>query len=64
MFFDDKEDYVDDYNAKIKALASYGNTPQQIADIHRRGRKNSSPAGSTIYQDPEYVEIFNRYYNK
>lgn len=56
-----QEEYI---NAKIRALAARGNTPQQIADIHRRGVKNSSPAGSTVYQDPGYVDIFNQYYNK
>lgn len=48
----------------VEDTLSRGNTPQQVADIHRRGVKNSSPAGSNVYQDPKYVETFNSYYNK
>ena len=51
----------------IKNMADYynkqGYTPQQIADIHRRGYKKSGPAGSSQYQDPEYVNKFNTIYN-
>ena len=37
-------------------------TPEQIADIHRRGFKNSSDPGSDVYQDQEYVEKFVKNY--
>jgi hypothetical protein len=40
-----------------------GYTPQQIADIHRKGFKNSDIPGGTRYQSPGYVEEFNRRYN-
>jgi len=41
-----------------------GYTPQQIADIHRRGYKNSGAPGSEVYQDPDYVAKFNSTYLK
>jgi hypothetical protein len=56
-----QEEYME---KKVQALLARGNTPQQVADIHRRGVKNSSPAGSNIYQDPAYVDIFNQIYLK
>jgi len=55
-----QEEYI---QGKIKTLLGRGNTPQQVADIHRRGVKGSSPAGSNIYQDPDYVATFNAGYN-
>ena len=64
-YFQNNPSAQDEYMRKfIEDTLSRGNTPQQVADIHRRGVKNSSPAGSNIYQDPKYVEIFNSYYNK
>lgn len=40
-----------------------GYTPQQIADIHRKGFTNSSDPGSNKYQSPEYVKSFNSVFN-
>lgn len=54
-----QETYMDN---KIKKLSKEKHTPEQVADIHRRGIKNSSPAGSDIYQDPKYVRKFQRNY--
>ncbi len=48
---------------KAKMLSEKGYTPQQIADIHRRGYTKSGPPGTNIYQDPKYVEKFNANYN-
>lgn len=48
---------------KAKMLSEKGYTPQQIADIHRRGYTKSSAPGTAIYQDPMYVEKFNANYN-
>lgn len=45
---------------KIKYLKDTGHTPEQIADIHRRGITKAGPAGSKVYQDPEYVANFSR----
>ena len=56
-----QDEYI---KAKIKTLALRGNTPEQIADIHRRGVANSSPAGSRVYQDPKYVKDFQTAYNR
>ena len=39
-----------------------GYTPQQIADIHRKGFKNSDVPGGTRYQSPGYVAEFNKAY--
>jgi len=64
-YFQNNPSAQDEYMRRfVEDTLSRGNTPQQVADIHRRGVKNSSPAGSNIYQDPKYVEIFNSYYNK
>lgn len=48
---------------KADYYTKQGYTPQQIADIHRRGYKKSGPAGSSQYQDPDYVNKFNTIYN-
>ena len=64
-YFQNTPSAQEEYMRKfVEDTLSRGNTPQQVADIHRRGVKNSSPVGSNIYQDPEYVEIFNRIYNQ
>ena len=39
-----------------------GYTPQQVADIHNKGYKNSSAPGQAIYQNPDYVNKFNANY--
>lgn len=44
---------------KAQYYLNKGYTPQQIADIHRRGIKNSGTPGSATYQDPTYVQKFN-----
>lgn len=44
---------------KIKYYTDQGYTPQQVADIHRRGFSKSSAPGSNTYQDPDYVQKFN-----
>ena len=44
-------------------LNQQGYTPQQIADIHNQGMTNESSPGSTIYQNPSYVNSFNTTYN-
>lgn len=50
-------------NNKIDFYAKQGHTPQEIADIHRRGITKAAPAGSGRYQDPEYVRKFeSRFY--
>lgn len=51
------------YN-KAQALVSEGYTPEDIADIHNKGIKNSYPAGSGKYQNPEYVNNFSLIYNQ
>jgi hypothetical protein len=48
---------------KALELSKQGYTPQQIADIHRRGIRKTSEPGSSIYQDPDYVNKFNVNYN-
>ena len=48
---------------KYQYLKKLGYTPQQIADIHNKGMKNSSSPGSTVYQNPDYVQKFNVIYN-
>lgn len=54
----------DNYVAnKALELSKQGYTPQQIADIHRRGIRKTSEPGSSIYQDPDYVNKFNVNYN-
>lgn len=64
-YFQNNPSAQEEYMRKfIEDTLSRGNTPQQVADIHRRGVKNSSPAGSNVYQDQGYVDIFNSYYNK
>lgn len=45
---------------KIQHYSSLGYSPEQIADIHRRGVTNSSDPGSTTYQDPGYVNKFDQ----
>tara|TARA_R100000750_G_scaffold44043_1_gene29422 strand:- start:2579 stop:3118 length:540 start_codon:yes stop_codon:yes gene_type:complete len=52
-----QEKYMD---GKIKRFWDEDHTAEQVADIHRRGVKNSSEPGSDIYQDPEYVQKFQR----
>ena len=37
-----------------------GYTPQQIADIHNQGYKNSGNPGSNSYQNPDYVGNFDK----
>ncbi len=55
--------FQDNYmNGKIARLTAQGYTPQQIADIHRAGFTNSGPPGSSTYQNPAYVNSFNRAY--
>lgn len=49
--------------SKIKYYADKGYTPQQIADIHRAGYKNSSAPGTDVYQNKPYVDSFNSVYN-
>lgn len=54
----------DNYVAnKALELNKQGYTPQQIADIHRRGIRKTGEPGSSIYQDPDYVNKFNQNYN-
>lgn len=45
---------------KINYFLNTKHTPGQIADIHRKGIKYSSPPGSDIYQNPEYVRKFHQ----
>lgn len=47
-------------STKIAKLSEQGYTPQNIADIHRAGFTNSGPPGYTNYQNPPYVESFNK----
>jgi hypothetical protein len=56
---------IQDNYMKSKAdfYTKQGYTPQDIADIHRKGIKNSYPAGSGKYQSPDYVNNFNVNYN-
>lgn len=49
---------------KANYYGGQGYAPQDIADIHRRGLKNSYPANSGQYQDPNYVNKFNLIYNQ
>ncbi len=49
---------------KANYYAGQGYSPQEIADIHRKGIKNSFPAGSGKFQSPDYVNKFNMNYNK
>lgn len=44
---------------KIKRFLGEGYTPQNVADIHRRGFTRSGNPGYTNYQDPDYVAKFN-----
>jgi hypothetical protein len=48
---------------KARLLYAQGYTPQQIADIHNKGIKNTGVPGSTTYQNPDYVNKFNIIYN-
>lgn len=48
-------------NNKIKFYREKGYTPEQISDIHRAGYTNSSPPGSTQYQNPRYVDSFKKF---
>lgn len=52
------------YN-KAQSLSSQGYTPEDIADIHNKGIKNSKPPASGQYQNPDYVKKFiSNYYSK
>jgi hypothetical protein len=55
-----QDQYMD---AKISYYSNKGYTPQQIADIHRAGYKNSSAPGADIYQNKPYVDSFSSVYN-
>lgn len=55
-----QDQYMD---SKIAYYSKKGYTPQQIADIHRSGYKNSSSPGSSTYQNKPYVDSFNSVYN-
>ena len=46
---------------KIQHYQKLGYTPAQIADIHRAGFKNSDVPGGVKYQNPGYVESFNKF---
>lgn len=48
-------------NNKVQYFLDKGYTPSQIADIHRKGYKNSSAPGTTTYQSPEYVKAFEEF---
>jgi len=48
---------------KIKYYSGLGYTPENIADIHRRGFTKSGDPGYTTYQDPDYVKKFQARYN-
>lgn len=46
---------------KVQYYLDKGYTLAQIADIHRSGYKNSDVPGGTKYQNPAYVESFNKF---
>lgn len=48
---------------KVDHYSKQGYSAQDIADIHRKGIKNSYPAGSGKYQSQGYVDGFNVAYN-
>lgn len=54
-----QDKYMD---GKLQYYAAQGYTPQQIADIHNRGITKSGAPGTTTYQNPKYVQKFNKTY--
>lgn len=59
--FQTSRDLQDKYmNGKFNYYSNLGYTPQQIADIHNKGFTNAGTAGSTTYQNPDYVNKFNK----